>query len=318
MSSEARGLKLNMTIRSLLSVPATNPKMIEKALASEADGILIDLEDAVAPEQKVQAREDVVRTVRGSDWRGRRRTFRINALDTPYFYRDLIEIVEAAGDALGCVLVPKIQCAEDLYVVDTLLGQLESGMRLEPGKIRLEGQIESARGLVNVEEIARASSRLEALHYGPGDLAADLQMPQSSIGTTDEWDEAYPGHRFHYAMERIVIAARANRIQAMDGPVADYKDADGLNRSSRISRSLGFDGKWCIHPTQIETVNKQFSPGAHELEWATKIMQTYEKAEAEGSGAITVEGHMVDAASLRMARNLLSKARRYETLTEQR
>lgn len=181
MSSEMSNPRPNTAVRSLLSVPATNPKMIEKALTSEADGVLIDLEDAVAPDQKSEARGDVVRAVRSLDWHGRKSIFRINALDTPYFYRDLIEIVEQAGESLGCILVPKVQCAEDLYVVDTLLGQLESGMGLEPGKIGLEAQIESARGLVKANEIARASSRLKALHYGPGDLAADLQMPQNRV-----------------------------------------------------------------------------------------------------------------------------------------
>lgn len=296
-----------MTSRSLLSVPATKLRMIEKALVSGADGVLIDLEDAVAPEQKAEAREGVIRTVRESDWQGRRRTFRINALDTPYFYRDLIEIVEAVGVSLDCILVPKVQRAEDLYVVDTLLGQLESEMQLEPRKIRLEGQIESACGLINVNEIARSSSRLEALHYGPGDLAADLQMPQNSVGTMDEWDKSYPGHRFHYAMERIVTAARANGVQAMDGPVADYKDEDGLNSSSGISRSLGFDGKWCIHPSQIQTVNRRFSPTQQEIEWAQKVAKAYNDSNASGQGVLTVEDRMVDAASLRMARHILDK-----------
>jgi citrate lyase beta subunit len=210
--------------RSLLAVPASNLSMAEKALASEADSIFLDLEDAVAPDEKPGARSKIVRAIKELDWRGRPTLYRANTLDTPYFYRDLIEVIEEAGDGLGAVMVPKVNRPEDLHVVSTLLSQLELATGLEPGKIKVEGQIESAEGLVNADAIARTSDRLTALHFGPGDFAASLHMPQTSIGTMDEWDEVYPGHRFHYAMQRLVVASRAAGVRAVDGPVADYRD----------------------------------------------------------------------------------------------
>jgi citrate lyase beta subunit len=291
--------------RSLLAVPATRHKMVEKALASDADGVFLDLEDAVAPDNKAGARGDVARVLKELDWRGRPRLFRANALDTPYFYRDLIEVVEQAGDSLDAVMIPKVNRPEDLYAVSVLLSGLELATDLEVGKIKVEAQIESADGLTNVDAIARATPRLKALHFGPGDFAASLRMPQASIGVMDEWDEAYPGHRFHYAMQRIVVAARAAGVRVLDGPVADYGDAEGLRKSCLISRSLGFDGKWCIHPAQIGVVNETFSPTEAEVKWARRIVAAYDEANAAGSGSVSVDGQMVDAASIKMARNVL-------------
>jgi citrate lyase subunit beta/citryl-CoA lyase len=282
--------------------------MVEKALASDADAVFLDLEDAVAPDNKADAREDVVHALKELDWRDRPRLYRANALDTPYFYRDLIQVVEDAGNALDAVMVPKVNRPEDLHAVSILLSQLELAMDLEWGKIKLEAQIESAEGLTNADAIARATSRLEALHFGPGDFAASLRMPQISIGVMDEWDEAYPGHRFHYAMQGIVVAARAAGLRVLDGPVADYSDEEGLRRSCLIARSLGFDGKWCIHPAQIAVVNEVFSPTDREVEWAEKIVAAYEEANAAGSGSVSVDGQMVDAASIKMARNTLDVA----------
>src|ERR671911_1092223 len=181
-------------VRSLLAVPANNPRMVEKALASDADAVFLDLEDAVAPEYKAAARGDVVSALKELDWQGRPRLYRANALDTPYFYRDLIEVVEQAGDSLGAVIIPKVNRPEGLYAVSVLLSGMELALDLEPGRIRLEAQIESAEGLSNVDAIARATPRLEALHFGPGDFAASLNMPLNSIGVMDEWDEVYPGH----------------------------------------------------------------------------------------------------------------------------
>ena len=282
--------------------------MVDKALASDADAVFLDLEDAVAPAGKPAARGEVVRAVTELDWRGRRAVYRINALDTGYFYGDLIEVVEGAGESLDAVLVPKVERPEDLHVVDTLLRSIESNAGLEPGGIKIEAQIESAGGLVNVDSIARSTERLEALHFGPGDYAASVRMPQTSIGTADEWDEVYPGDRFHYAMQRIVVAARAAGLRAIDGPVADYRDGEGLRRSCLRARALGFEGKWCIHPAQIETVNEVFSPTAREVEWAEKVVAAYEEAGAGGVGSISVDGNMVDAASIKMARNVLELA----------
>jgi citrate lyase subunit beta/citryl-CoA lyase len=293
--------------RSLLAVPATRRKMAEKALASAADAVFLDLEDAVAPESKPAARGDVVGALQELDWRGRPTVFRTNALDTPYFYRDLIEVVEQAGDSLDAVMIPKVNRPEDLHLVSTLLSQLELAMDLEKGRIEVEAQIESAEGLANVDSIARATGRLTALHFGPGDFAASVSMPQASIGVMDEWDEAYPGHRFHYAMQRIVVAARAAGLRVLDGPVADYGDEEGLCRSCLIARSLGFDGKWCIHPAQIAVVNEAFSPTEKEVDWAKKVVAAYDEASAEGSGSVSVDGQMVDAASIKLARNTLGK-----------
>jgi citrate lyase subunit beta / citryl-CoA lyase len=293
--------------RSLLAVPATRRKMVEKALASEADVVFLDLEDAVAPDSKAAARGDVAGALGELDWGGRPALFRANALDTPYFYRDLIEVVEGAGDSLDAVIIPKVNRSEDLYAVSVLLSGIELALDLEPDKIKLQAQIESAEGLSNVDVIARATTRLEALHFGPGDFAASLGMPLNSIGVMDEWDEAYPGHRFHHAMQRIVVAARTAGLRVLDGPVADYGDEGGLRRSCLIARSLGFDGKWCIHPAQIEVVNEVFSPTEEEVEWAKKVVTAYEDANAEGSGSVSVDGQMVDAASIKLARNTLEK-----------
>jgi len=283
--------------------------MAGKALASSADAVFLDLEDAVAPDEKAEARKKVVHALKELDWRNRPTLYRVNALDTPYFYRDLIEVAEEAGDRLDSVLIPKAQRPEDLHVVATLLTQIELAAGLAPGEIWLEAQIEGAEGLVNIDGIARATDRLEALHFGPGDFAASLRVPQTSIGTMDDWDQAYPGHRFHYAMQRIVVAARAAGLRAIDGPVADYRDEEGLRKSCLLARSLGFDGKWCIHPDQIEIVNEVFSPTEKEVEWAKKVVKAYEEAGAAGRGAITVDGQMVDAASIKMAWNTLDLAR---------
>jgi citrate lyase subunit beta/citryl-CoA lyase len=291
--------------RSLLAVPATRRKMVEKALASDADAVFLDLEDAVAPDRKAAARGDVVSALKELDWHGRRGLYRANALDTSYFYRDLIEVVEEAGNSLDAIMVPKVNTPEDLHAVSILLSQLELAMELEKGKIKLEAQIESAKGLTNVDSIASATNRLEALHFGPGDFAASVSMPQTSIGVMDEWDEVYPGHRFHYAMQRIVVAARAAGVRVLDGPVADYSDEEGLRRSCLIARSLGFDGKWCIHPAQIAVVNETFSPTGREVEWAKKVVAAYEEANTKGS--VSVGGHMVDAASIKLAQNTLGK-----------
>ena len=294
--------------RSVLAVPASNLGSAEKALASQADAVFLDLEDAVAPDEKAEARGKIVQALQELDWEDRPTLYRSNALDTPYFYRDVIEVVEEAGDRLDSILIPKVQRPEDLHVAATLLYQTELSAGLEPGKIKIEGQIESARGLVSVDGIASATGRLMALHFGPGDFAASVRMPQTSIGVMDEWDEVYPGHRFHYAMQRIVVAARAADLRAVDGPVADYRDEDGLRKSCLLARSLGFDGKWCIHPAQIETVNEVFQPTEEETEWAKKVLEAYEEANAAGRGAITLDGQMIDAASIRMARNTLDQA----------
>jgi citrate lyase subunit beta / citryl-CoA lyase len=295
--------------RSVLAVPASKWKMVEKGPLSGADLFFLDLEDAVAPNEKAAARENVVQAIKELDWQGRPTFYRINSLDTPYFYRDVIEVVEEAGEGLDLILVPKVERAEGLSTLDTLLTSVELNAGLEPGKVKLEAQVETAKGLVNIDAIACATERLEALVLGPGDFAASVRIPQMSIGTVDEWDEAYPGDRFHYAMQRIVVAARAADLRAVDGPVADYRDEEGLRKSCLRARSLGFDGKWCVHPSQVEIVNEAFSPTEKELEWARKVVSAYEDANAAGSGSISVNGQMIDAASIKMAKNTLDLAR---------
>jgi citrate lyase subunit beta/citryl-CoA lyase len=296
----------------VLAIPASKWKMIERGPLSGADLFFLDLEDAVAPNEKAAARENVTRAIQELDW-GRPTFYRMNSLETPYWYRDIIEVVEEAGEGLDLILVPKVERPEDLHTLDTLLQSVEINAGLEPGKVKLEAQIETAKGLVNIDAIAHATDRLEALVFGPGDYAASVRMPQTSIGTMDEWDDVYPGHRFHYSMHRIVVAARAADLRAIDGPVADYRDEEGLRKSCLVARSLGFDGKWCIHPGQVETVNEVFSPTERELEWAEKVVSAYEEANLAGSGSISVDGQMVDAASIKMARNTLDLARGPET-----
>lgn len=296
--------------RSVLSVPASNWRMIEKAISSDADGVFLDLEDAVAPDQKVSARENVVRAVTELDWGHKSPAYRCNGLDTPLFYRDIIDVVERAGQSLDTIIIPKVGRPEDLVVADTLLSQIEASLNLESGRIKLEAQIETAGGLVRVDDISRASTRLLALVFGPGDYAASVNMPSESVGGIGRWDEEYPGHRFHYPMHRILVAARSAGLRAIDGPVADYRDLALYRRSCIIGRSLGYDGKWCIHPNQIAVANEVFSPTDDELAWAQKVASAYEKSLAEGHGAISIDGTMIDVASIRLAERTLEAARR--------
>lgn len=299
--------------RSLLSVPASNWRMIEKAVASAADVAFLDLEDAVARGAKVESRQNVIRAVRELDWGRKPPAYRVNALDTPFFYRDIIEIVEAVGDALRLIVIPKIERPEDLTVADTLLRGIELSMGFDPGGITIEAQIESAAGLMHVDRIVASSSRLEALNFGPGDFSASMGMPLASIGAMDWWDEHYPGHRFHYPMSRVVVAAHATGLRATDGPLADFRDPEGYRRACVVARGLGYDGKWCIHPSQIEIANEIFCPSAEEIAWAQRVTDAYERATAEGTGAITIDGKMIDAANLRMAAATLNLARQIVT-----
>lgn len=294
--------------RSILAVPASSPRMIEKAVASDADAVLIDLEDAVPPEQKESSRANVVRALCDLDWTGKIRTFRVNALDGPWAGGDLIEIGEAAADRVDCVTVPKVGCAEDVAFVGRLLGQIE--LRVQANRsIGITAQIETARGLVNVDQIAASTDRLEALAFGPGDYAASVGMPSAAIGAPDEWDARYPGHRWHYPMHRILVASRACGLRAQDGPFADVRDLAGFRRACEVARALGFDGKWCIHPAQVPIANEVFSPTEAEIAWARRVLEAYEDARREGRGILAVDGRMVDAASARMAEAVLHRAR---------
>ena len=292
--------------RSMLYVPASRPPMIEKAAASAADAVCIDLEDAVAIDEKPASRANVVRALRELDFGRKMRAFRINGLDTPFAYRDLIEVVEGAGDTLDMVMLPKANGPQDVQFVDMLLTQIEAA-RGFTRRIGIEAQIESARGFIWIREIAQASSRLEALVFGPGDYSASMQMPSSNIGEMDENDQIYPGHRWHAVMHTVVAAARANGLRCIDGPYAGYKDMAGLERACRIARVMGFDGKQCIHPGQLAIVNSVFAPTADEVARATAVVEAYEAAVKSGRGAVGHDGKMIDMANIRMARAVLSK-----------
>ena len=294
--------------RTTLFVPASRPDMIPKAAASAADAVCIDLEDAVAPAEKAASRAHVVQALRTVDFGARTRIVRINGIDTSYAYRDLIEVIEAAGDRVDLVMVPKVAGARDVTFVDTLLTQIEAHRGLR-APIGIEAQIESAAGFVYLREIATASPRLEALILGVGDYAASMKMPSSAIGEMDANDEVYPGHRWHAVMHGIVAAARAHGLRCMDGPYSAYKDAAGFERSCRIGRAMGFDGKQCIHPSQLQTVNAVFSPSEAEVAAAAALVQAFDAAVAAGQGAATHDGRMIDAASLRMARTILDRVR---------
>ena len=294
--------------RSMLFVPASRPAMMAKAAASAADAVCLDLEDSVAPDEKRTGRENIVRALRELDFGPRLRIVRINALDTPYTYRDLVDVMEAAGDRVDLVMVPKVGATADLQFVDTLLTQLEGAAGV-PHRVGIEAQIETAQGFLYAREIAAATPRLDALIFGPGDYAASMWMPSTGVGEFDQHDDLYPGHRWHAVMHTIVAAARGNGLRCMDGPYAAYKDAAGLERAARIARALGFDGKQCIHPSQVDTVNRVFAPSEAELAEAAALVRAYDEAIAGGQGAATHAGRMIDAASLRIARTILERGR---------
>ena len=281
--------------------------MIEKALASDADLVMLDLEDATAPDQKTAARHRVAESIRHADWRGRPTTFRCNGVDTQWMYRDIVEIMQATACAVDRIVVPKIDNAGEVRAVSLLLRQLELEFgRSEP--VQLDVQIESAAGLTECEAIARSGDRIVALTFGPGDFAASAGYPLAGIGLEDQWDAAYAGHRWHYPMSRISIAAHAAGVSAIDGPYAAFHDTDGLRISALRARSLGFDGKWCIHPDQISIVNDVFTPSEREIEHAREVLRAYREATEAGVGAVAMGSEMIDAANLQMARRTLASA----------
>lgn len=295
--------------RSMLYVPASRPDMIEKAARSQADAVCIDLEDSVTLDLKEASRANVVRALTTLDFGPRTTLVRINDLETRYFYRDIVEVVEPVGEALDCIMIPKVDRPDHIEFVSQLLEQLELNMPRRKGpQIGIEAQIETARGFLWLREIGSSSERLESLIFGSGDYAASMRMPLMSIGESDHHDAAYPGHRWHAVMHGIVASARANYLRAMDGPYADFKDTAGLERACRTARALGFDGKQCIHPAQVATVNAVFTPTPDEVIWAEAIMAEYEADLEEGRGAGQMHGKMVDAASIRIAEVTLNRA----------
>jgi len=294
--------------RTVLLAPASNWKMLQKAAAAQADAVCIDLEDAVAVEEKEASRQNIIRAYTELEFGSKLKMYRMNGLDTGFAYRDVVEIVEAAGKNIDLIVVPKVNCPEDIYFVETLLRQIESHKNIKR-PIGIEALIETAAGCINIREIAASSDRLEAFIYGSGDYAASVQMPMESIGELDENDSVYPGHRWHYVMHAMVSAARAYQKRVIDGPFAGIKNPEGLKQACNVARAMGFDGKWCIHPSQIETANEIFVPSDKDIEWAQTVLSAYETALKEGRGAISVKGKMIDVASLKMCNTIVSRAR---------
>ena len=292
--------------RSELAVPGSRPELFEKAAASRADYVFLDLEDAVAPDEKEAARRNVIEALGGVDWRGSNKTIsvRVNGLDTHYMYRDLIDVVEQAGAHLDTVLVPKVGVPGDIYAVDALLTQLEQAMGLSH-RIGVEALVETALGMANVEAVAASSPRLEALHFGVADYAASCRARTITIGGLNP---DYPGDQWHSALSRMLVACRANGLRAIDGPFGDFGDPDGFIAGARRAAALGYDGKWAIHPSQIDLANEVFTPPESEVDQARRVLQALEEAAAAGRGAAQLDGRMIDAASARMARNVVETA----------
>jgi Citrate lyase beta subunit len=292
--------------RSELAVPGSNPKMFEKALASEVDFVFLDLEDAVAPDDKELARKNIIAALNDMDWHGKGKTMsiRINGIDTHYMYRDVVDIVEQAGHTLDTILIPKVGVPADVYMVDALVTQIEQAKRIKH-RIGLEALIETALGMANVEAIATSSKRLEALHFGVADFAASCRARTVSIGGLNP---DYPGDQWHAALARMVVACRAYGLRAIDGPFGDFSDPEGYILGAKRAAALGYEGKWAIHPSQIALANQVFSPPEAEVTRARRILQALEEAARAGKGAAQLDGRMVDAASARMAENVVRTA----------
>lgn len=281
--------------------------MQAKSATLDADQVLFDLEDATAPSEKEASRAVVVESLRTLDFGQRAIAVRVNGVDTRWCYRDVVEVVEGAGDRLDALIVPKVESAGDVHFLDRLVTQIELAQGWPVGRIGLEVLIESASGLSRVDEIAASSTRLQALIFGPGDLSASLGMDQLTIGTPDS---GYPGDVWHFALARILVAARANGLLAIDGPYAAFSDLPGLERSARKTASLGFDGKWVIHPSQISIVNATYSPDAETFRRAEGILDAYRQAtEGDGRGALRYEGEMIDEATRKMAEAVARRGR---------
>ena len=290
--------------RSQLSTPASSDRMIQRAAASDADFVFLDLEDACAPSEKAPARAKVVEALRTLDWGTKTRAIRINNLETEWAYEDVIHVVEEAGEQLDIIIVPKVRRAEDVRWVDVLLSQIEAKRRW-PRRIGLEVLIEEVEAMINAAEIAKATPRLEALIFGPGDYSASQGVrPDAMSGSSPD----YPGDVWHYARNQVIIAARAASIDAVDGPYVDFGNPEGYRMECVKANLLGCVGKWAIHPSQIAIANEVFSPTAAEVDRARRMTAAYAEAEAAGLGAVAFEGKMIDAALVRQMANTLRKA----------
>ncbi|WP_155350187.1 HpcH/HpaI aldolase/citrate lyase family protein [Acrocarpospora pleiomorpha] len=294
--------------RSCLAVPGSNPRFLEKAQSLPVDEVFLDLEDSVAPIAKEGARRTVVTALKEGDWGGKTVVVRVNDLSTPWTYRDVIEVVEAAGDRLHCVMLPKVEEAAQVRWLDLLLSQIERTVGLPVGGIGIEAQIESARGLVAVDEIAGSSARLETLVFGPADFMASIGMRTLVVG---EQPPGYAeGDAYHYILMRILMAARARDLQAIDGPYLQIKDIEGFRRAAGRAAALGFDGKWVLHPGQVEAANEVFSPSQADYDHAELILDAYEYyTTVEGRGAVMLGDEMIDEASRKMALVISAKGR---------
>ena len=290
--------------RSELAVPGSSPKMFEKALGSAADYIFLDLEDAVSPNDKISARANVIKALNEMNWRenGKTISVRINSLDTHYMYSDLVEIVEQAGENVDTILIPKAGTASDVYMVDCLLTQIETNKNLK-NKIGIECLIETALGMSNIKEIAKSSERLEALHFGVADYAASLRARTVVIGGLNP---DYPGDQWHHGLSELVMTCRAYGLRAIDGPFGDFNDPESYIDAAKRGAALGFEGKWAIHPSQIDLANEVYTPPESEVSHAKQILIALDEAAKEGRGAAQLNGRMIDAASAKMAENIVN------------
>lgn len=278
--------------------------MLAKAAGLASDQVFLDLEDAVSPLEKESARANVAAALNEQDWRGRTRVVRINGIDTDWCLGDIVEVVSAAGRNLDCLMIPKVQDAATLHFVDHLLTQLERGHGIGH-RIGIEAQIETARGTVNLREIATATDRTETLIFGPGDYAADIGVAQFVIGSIDA---AYPGDQWHYVLSAIVTAARAFGLQAIDGPYTDIKNVAEYRRLCDRARLVGFDGKWVLHPDQIGIANEVFAPTQDQFDQAARLLAAYRHAtHVEHRGAVMHEGQMIDEASRKIAEAVVAR-----------
>lgn len=292
--------------RSELAVPGSSPNMFEKALKSKADFVFLDLEDAVAPDDKLMARKNVIDALVDLDWRGAGKTIsvRINSIDTHYMYRDVVDIVEKAGERLDTILLPKAGTFSDIYMLSAMLNQIETAKGLK-NRIGLEVLIETTLGMANVIEIARfgRNERLEAMHFGVADYAASCRARTTVIGGLNP---NYPGDQWHADLSQMLVACRAFGLRAIDGPFGDFNDPESYKDAARRSATLGFEGKWAIHPSQIELANDVFTPPESEVSHAKQILIALEEAAKEGRGAAQLNGRMIDAASAKMAENIVN------------
>jgi len=295
--------------RSTLSVPGHIEKMHVKASQRDVDVIMLDLEDSVPMEAKESARTRVIQSIHTLDWQGTTVTVRINGLDTSFGYRDLLEVVEASGPRIEAVVVPKVNHPGDIHFVSRMLDGIEAAKRFS-SRINIEAIIESAEGLEQVSQIAKASDRLIALVFGIVDYSASIGARLVSIsGHGEKEEEIYPGHRWNFEMSRMVMAAKAHGLLAIDAPYGNFKDPRGLQRSAAVACALGYDGKWAIHPDQIDIINQVFSPSKEDVDRAIKVLAAHKEAQKKGLGAVAVEGRMVDQATVRLARQLYEQAK---------